>query len=109
MEWVILIGLAVGLNVWFVVRNPMARFWRAAARRPEAVLERMRASEAWAVFEEGLPANFRTAWPKEHWVGPFRLDLERPRRRVMLLGREPGYKESAAHIMAELESGPAQN
>lgn len=103
MEWVILIALAVGLNVWFMLRNPMAAFWRTAARRPDAILERMRAGDAWMVFEDGLPADFRVSWPKDQWVGPFRLDLPQPQRRVMVLGRVNAYRESAAQILAELD------
>ena len=105
MEWVILIALAVGLNLWLMLRNPMARFWSVAARRPDAVLERMRASDAWMVFEEALPAAFRAAWPKDQWVGPFRLDLPKPPKRILVLGRVDAYRESAARIQAELNSG----
>ncbi|GEM_PF-2706299 len=105
MQWAFLIALALGLNVWFMLRNPMTRFWRLAAHRPEEVLEMMRADEAWKVFETGLPDDFRRTWPKDQWVGPFRLDLGQPRRRVLVLGRNPGYKDSTARILAELNSG----
>ena len=107
MTWLILILIFMGINLLLILANPMARFWRFAGRRPEEVLERMRASEAWMVFETGLPADFRSSWPKEQWVGPFRIDLKEPRRQVLLLGRNPGYKESAARIMSQLAGGPA--
>jgi len=107
MTWLILILVFVAVNLFLILRNPMARFWRFAGGRPEAVLERMRASEAWVVFEDGLPEGFRSSWPKEQWVGPFRVDLKEPRRQVLILGRNPGYKESAAFIMSELEGGSA--
>ncbi|HDP95500.1 MAG TPA: hypothetical protein ENN40_09100 [Candidatus Aminicenantes bacterium] len=97
--------MAVGINLWFMMRNPMARFWRVAARRPEAVLERIRASEAWVVFEDELPADFRSSRQKDQWVGPFRLDLPQTPKRVMVLGRANTYRESAAQILAELKSG----
>jgi len=105
MKWVFLIGLALAINVVFVLYSREARFWRAAGKQPDRVYEMIRASEDWVVLDDGLPANLRDTWPKNQWTGPFRLDVPKLGRRVYFLGRHPQYKESAARILETLNSG----
>lgn len=104
MEWILLIGLVLVINVVFVLYSREARFWRAAGRAPDRVFDLMKGSDEWVVLEDGLPENLRKTWPKEQWTGPFRLDVPKLGKRVYFLGRNPQYKESAARILESLIS-----
>ncbi len=100
----IIIGLAA---YWFFILRPgRLHFWRVAAKYPDDAYGHFKADTSWKVFEEGLPENFRSNFPKSEWVGPFRLTVPKlGGKTIVVFGKRLDFERSQNEFLAKFKGG----
>jgi len=64
------------------------------------------ADTSWKVFEEGLPENFRSNFPKSEWVGPFRLTVPKlGGKTIIVFGKRLDFERSQNEFLAKFKGG----
>ena len=103
-------GVAAGLMVWFVASwvfsftyggsSSSVRFWRAAAKYPEAAYQWFTAEECWHIGESR---------PSPDWSGPFRLYVPSLARMIRVYGHNPDFETSAERFLERVRDHETRN
>lgn len=72
---VFVLGLMIFSIGWIfeIIGRANVIFWIKVKNHPDLAYNWFINNEEWKVIEDKLPANFRQMFPKDMWIGPFRL------------------------------------
>jgi hypothetical protein len=105
LEWIILV-LGVVIYLYIRSRRPSARFWRTAAKYPEAAYQWFSIEDCWHVVSEAGTGSDR---PSADWTGPFRLYVPSLGRTIRVYGRYPDFEQSQTRFLAKARDAARQN
>jgi len=96
--------LAAAIIYWFLILRPgRLDFWRVAAKHPDAAYEHLKSDPCWILFEDQVPDNYRTLYPKPEWVGPFRLIVPKlGYKTVHILGKNQNLEKSQGTFLSRM-------